>query len=331
MRAYWYETAGKAADVLTLGEMDAVEPGSGEVRVSMACSAINPTDWKRRERGRELGQFPRIIPNNDGSGVIDAVGEGVDAARVGERVWLFGAQAMRPFGTAAETCILPARYTHPLPDNQSLEDGACLGVPAVTAHRGVFADAPDGIDGQTILITGGAGRVGRYAVQIAKASGATVITTAGSAEKVSHLADLGADHALNYRDDDIKACVMGVTEGRGVDRILDVAFGANIASSADLIRENGLITSYGSDAEPTPVIPFYEFMFKNIAIRPFAIFGMPDEAKDAAFACIGDLLKQNKLSHRIGARFDFADMIAANEAIETGMLFGTCVVNIRNV
>ena len=329
MKAYWYESAGAAADVLVGGEMEAAEPGPGEVRVRIAVSGVNPTDAKRRERGRELDRFPRIVPNNDGSGVIDAVGAEVDAGRVGERVWIFGAQAGRPMGTAAEFCVLPSRQARPLPDGASFEDGACLGVPAVTAHRGLFADGP--LDGKTVLITGGGGRVGRYAVQMAKHAGATVIATAGSAEKVAHVSALGADHALNYKSDDVAGAVAEVTGGRGVDRMLDVAFGANVAGAADLIRANGVLASYGSDAEPAPTVPFYEFMYKNILIRPFAIFGMPETAKDAAFAHVDELLTAGALTHLVDARFGFDEMIGAHEAIETDTLFGACLVGVSTI
>ncbi len=326
MKAYWYEKAGAAAQVLRLGEMKTPEPGPGEVRVKLAVSAVNPTDCKRRHLGRELARFPRIVPNNDGSGVIDAVGPDADPARVGERVWLFGAQAFRPMGTAAEYCVLPARQARHLPDGQSFEDGACLGVPAVTAHRGLFADGD--ISGQTILVTGAAGRVGRYAVQMAKHAGARVIATVGSAEKIDHVLGLGADHALNYKSDDIPAAVSRITGGTGVDRVLDVAFGANIADAPALVRDNGVIAAYSSDGAATPQVPFLALMYKNVTLRPFAIFGMPSEAQDAAFVQVERLIAGNALSHRVGSRFAFDEMIAAHEAIETGALFGACLVRV---
>lgn len=326
MKAHWFEKSGAAADVLQFGERPVPEPGPGEVRVRVVCSAVNPTDCKRRETGRELGRFPLIVPNNDGSGIIDAAGNGVDASRIGERVWLFAAQAGRPQGTAAEYCTVPERYARSLPDNQSFENGACLGVPAVTAHRALFADGD--IDGKTVLVTGGAGRVGRNIVQIAKRAGATIIATAGSAEKVDHMRGIGADHALNYRRDDVVAAVNEITEGNGVDRMIDVAFGNNIAAVPKLVRANGVIASFGSDANPTPVLPFYELMYKNILVRPFSIMGMPETAKDAAFAAIETLLAQDGLAQHIGARFDFEDLVAANEAVEAGDLFGVCVVRV---
>lgn len=326
MKAYWYEKAGAAAQVLQFGEMKTPEPGPGEVRVKIVVSAVNPTDWKRRRLGRELARFARIVPNNDGSGIIDAVGPDQDSARIGARVWLFGAQALRPMGTAAEYCVLPARQARHLPDGQSFEDGACLGVPAVTAHRGLFADGD--ISGQTILVTGGAGRVGRYAVQMAKLSGATVIATVGSAEKIDHVLGLGADHALNYKSDDIPAAVAEITGGTGVDRIIDVAFGANIADAPALVRDNGAIAAYSSDSVPNPELPFLALMYKNITLRPFAIFGMPSEAQDAAFAQVEKLIADNALSHLVDSRFAFDEMIEAHEAVETGELFGVCLVRV---
>ncbi len=326
MKAYWYEKAGAAAEVMQFGEIETPRPGAGEVRVKIAVSAINPTDWKRRRVGRELGRFQRIIPNNDGSGVIDEVGAGVDASRLGERVWIFGAQALRPMGTAAEYCVLPARQARHLADGQSFEDGACLGVPAVTAHRGLFADGE--IAGQTILVTGGAGRVGRYAVQMAKRADATVIATAGSAEKLEHLRRLGVDHVLNYKSDDIAGAVAEITGGVGVDRIVEVAFAFNIAEAPALVRDNGVIAAYSADGAANPGVPFQALMYKNITLRPFAIFGMPGAAQDAAFTHIESLLADNGLSHLVGSRFAFDQMIEAHQAIETADIFGACLVRV---
>jgi len=326
MKAYWYEKAGAAAEVLKFGEIETPRPGAGEVRVKIAVSAVNPSDWKRRRFGRELGCFDRIIPNNDGSGVIDDIGAGVDHSRLGERVWIFAAQALRPMGTAAEYCVLPARQARHLADGQSFEDGACLGIPAVTAHRGLFADGE--ISGQTILVPGGAGRVGRYAVQMAKRAAATVIATAGSAEKLYHLRRLGTDHVLNYNSDDIAGAVAEITGGIGVDRIVEVALAFNIAEAPALVRENGVIAAYSADGVANPEVPFQALMYKNITLRPFAIFGMPVEAQDAAFTHIERLLADATLSHLVGSRFAFDQMIEAHEAIETGDAFGAHVVRV---
>ena len=328
MRAWWYEKAGAADAVLQSGTRDVPEPSAGEVRVCVRRSAVNPTDAKRRERGRELGLFSLIIPNNDGSGVIDAVGDGVDATRVGERVWIFGAQAGRPMGTAADYCVVPARQARHLPDNTSFDEGACLGVPAVTAHRGCFADGP--IEGKWILITGGTGRVGRYAVQMAKLAGAKVIATAGSAAKAADLAGLGAEHVINYREEDLVGAVKDITSGAGVDRFIDVAFGVNIAHVPDLVRSNGVVTSYGSDAVAKPEIPFLALMYANILVRPFAIFAMPGAAQDAAFADIETWCAQGALDHFIAARFGFDQLPDAHKAIESGELTGCCLVTVSD-
>jgi len=328
MRAWWYEKAGPADEVLQSGERDTTEPGPGEVRVAVVKSAVNPTDVKRRQAGRELGQFPLIIPNNDGSGVIDAVGEGVDEGRIGERVWIFGAQAGRPLGTAAEYCVLPSRQARNLPEGQSFEAGACLGVPAVTAHRGCFADGP--IEGKTVLITGGTGRVGRFAVQMAKLAGAEVIATAGGPGRAADLAKLGADHVVNYREEDLVTAVSEITGGAGVDRFIDVAFGVNIENAPKLVKTNGVVTSYGSDAAAKPEIPFLALMYANIMVRPFAIFAMPREAQDTAFAEIEGWLAEGALDHVVGQRFGIDELPAAHAAIEQGGFQGCCVVSVSD-
>jgi NADPH2:quinone reductase len=326
MYAVWYEKAGKAGAVLVAGDMPDPEPGPGEVRVRIAVSAVNPTDVKRRREGRELGRFPRIVPNNDGAGTIDRVGPGVPETRLGERVWIFGAQAGRPFGTAAEFTVVPARQAIPLPANTSFEDGACLGVPAVTAHYGLFADGP--LTGKTALVTGGAGRVGAYAVQLAKRAGATVIATVGSAAKAETVRGLGADHVLNYKTDDLAAEIRRLTDGQGVDRIVEVAFGTNIALAPKIMKTNGVIATYASDAAPEPTLPFYSLMFNNTTIRPFIIYALPHTAQDRAFAAITAALKDGVLQHRIAARLPLARLAEAHEAIEAGTLSGSVLVDV---
>ena len=207
-----------------------------------------------------------------------------------------------------------------------MQNGACLGVPAVTAHYGCFADGP--IDGKTVLITGGTGRVGRYGVQMAKLGGAVVIATAGSAEKADHVRGLGADHVINYADDDLVSAVSEITGGAGVDRFLDVAFGVNIGNVPQLVKPNGVVASYGSDEVGSPVFPFLQLMAACILVRPFIIYGMPDEAQDAAFEAVEKWLADDKLDHLIGKRLTFDDAIAAHEAIERGDFIGCCIVEV---
>lgn len=326
MQGYYFNSAGIAREVLRFGDCPAPSPGPGEVQVKVAVSAVNPTDTKRRADGRELGKFPTITPNNDGSGIIENVGAGIDAKRIGERVWLFGAQAGRPYGTGAQLCTVPAAYAVPLPVSTSLETGACLGVPAVTAHRAVFADGP--VSGMTVLITGGAGRVGRYAVQMARNAGATVIATCSTDHDEQDLQALGVNHIVRRQTQDIQQATLALTNGDGVDRMIDVAFGANIHRAPAMIKPNGVLTSYGSDENPEPGFPFYQFMFRNITIRPFSIMGMPNAAKQQAFQDITTDLENNSLSHRISAQFNWNEMIEAHEAVERGDQKGCVLVNL---
>lgn len=324
MQAVWYEEAGPANAVLTAGEMPTPGPAAGEVRVRIAYSAINPTDVKRRERGRELHLFERIVPGNDGSGVIEAVGDGVPASRVGERVWLFGAQAGRPFGTSAEFCCVPARYAQPLPKGTSLKDGACLGVPAVTAHRALFADGP--VDGLTVLVMGGAGRVGRYAVQLAKWRGAQVVATASSEAKRALARELGADHTVDYRRPDVGKEIRRLVGG--VDRVVEVAFADNIPTMPEILNPNATISAFASDNEPEPRVPFHALMYNNTTIRLFSIYGMPETAKDEAFRDIGAALAEGRLSHAVGCEFPFADAVRGHEAVEWGECDGAALLEI---
>src|SRR5210317_174797 len=227
MRAAWFESFGSAQDVLQIGQQDTPVPESGEVLVRLATSGVNPSDVKKR-----AGSFPNllddgfVIPNSDGAGIIEAVGDDIDAGRVGERVWIYQAQYGRRFGTAAEYVAIDARRAPKLPDAASFEIGACLGIPVMTAHRCVFADGD--VAGQTVLITGGAGRVGHYAVQWASQAGATVVATASNDEDKAVCTAAGAAHVVNHRDDDVASEIMAATGGELVDRVVDVEFGGNL-------------------------------------------------------------------------------------------------------
>ncbi len=326
MKAIQFSQAGAARDVLNLVEIDPVQPGSDDVLIRVAYSAVNPTDVKRRGSGRELGTLSVITPNNDGAGVIEAVGANIDPARTGQKVWIFGAQAGRAGGTAAEYCTLPAWMAVPIPDGATLLDGACLGVPAVTAHYGIYSDGP--VEGQWILVSGGGGRVGAYAVQMAKLGGAKVIATGSKADGLAYATALGADHVINYRDEDVTARVLEITNGRGVDRVSEVAFGANISMLPKIVVQNGMVTSYSSDAIAEPTMPFLDFMFKNIAVRPYSIYGLPRDILDNNFADITEMLAKGHLRHRVGAthKFDLEGVIAAHEMIEADASPGVSVI-----
>jgi NADPH2:quinone reductase len=325
MRAAWYERNGPAADVLNVGEMPVPEPGPGEVRVRVIASGLNPTDVKSRAGSRPMG-YPRVVPHQDGAGVVDKVGPGVPATRVGERVWLYIVQWQRAWGTAAEFTIVPARLAVRLPANTSFAEGACLGIPAVTAHRCLFADGP--LAGQTVLVTGGAGAVGHYAVQLAKWAGATVIATVSSSEKAALAAMAGADHTVNYRTGDTAAEILKLTGGTGVDRIVDVDFGANLPVSVKVLKVNGTITTYASMGEPEPKLPFYALMAKNATIRPVLLYTMPERAKDEAVRDIAHLVETGRLVHTIGARFSLERIVEAHQAQESGKVTGNIVVDV---
>lgn len=325
MRAAWYEGFGPAAAVLTVGERPDPAPGPGEVLVAVRASGINPSDVKLRAGARPgaVMAFPEIIPHSDGAGVIEAVGEGVDAARVGERVWLWNAQWRRAFGTAAEYVALPAEQAVRLPGGTSFAEGACFGIPAMTAWFALFADGP--IGGQTVLVTGGAGTVGRYACQMAALGGARVLTTVSSPEKALHA---GAEEWINYRETDVAEAVMEMTGGAGVDRIVEVDFGANQAASLAMIREGGTIAAYASAADMTPRLDFYPFMFRNTQLRMLIVYLLDAETRRRGEAQMADWLEAGALTHAVVDGGGLHDVAAAHEMVEAGEKLGTVALSI---
>ena len=241
MQAAWYETIGSADEVLQVGEIDNPSPGQGDVLVQMKTSGVNPSDVKTRAGARGELQFPKIIPHSDGGGVITAVGEGVSKDRIGERVWIWNGAFGRAHGTCAELITLPSNQAVSMPDSTSFETAACLGIPAATAFYGIFCDGS--VKDQSILITGGAGAVGHLGIQLAKWSGAKVITTVSGDDKAAAAKTAGADLVINYKTDDVIEAVNDFTKGDGVDRILEVEFGGNLSVSQRVIKNNGVIAS----------------------------------------------------------------------------------------
>jgi NADPH2:quinone reductase len=325
MRAAWYEKNGAAAAVLQVGEMPVPDPGPGEVRVRVVVSGLNPTDVKARAGSRPMG-FPRVIPHQDGAGIIDRVGRGVPASRIGERVWLYTVQWERPFGTAAEYVCAPARRAITLPATATFADGACLGIPAMTAHRCLFADGP--LEGQTVLVTGGAGAVGHYAVQLAKWAGARVVATVSSTDKAAAAMAAGADHTVNYRTDDVAGRIRDLTDGAGVDRVVEVDFGANLGASLEVLKTNGVIAAYASMGEPEPRLPFYSLMRRNVTVQSVFLYTIPERAKEAAARDIVALVQAGRLIHQIGARFPLEKIVEAHEAQEGGRVMGNIVLDV---
>jgi NADPH2:quinone reductase len=320
MRAAWYDRTGPAADVLEVGELPDPEPGIGEVRVRLHAAGVNPADVKRRAgAGGRAMIGPRVVPGDDGAGVVDKVGPRVPAARVGTRVWVHSANYGQPRGTAAEYVVVPADRAIPLPDGTSFEAGACLGVPALTAHRAVFGDGP--VAGKTVLVTGGAGAVAHYAIELAKHGGATVLATASTSEKQSAALAAGADQVVDYRRPDAAEELIALSGG-GVARVVDVAFGANLPLVAAIIAPNGTIAGYGSDAVPEPALPFYALMRRNVTIRLVQVFSMPAHALRAATEHVTRLLADDVLTHPIAARLPLAEIAAAHDLAENGRAIG---------
>jgi NADPH2:quinone reductase len=325
MRAAWYEGFGPATDVLKLGTMPDPTPGPGEVLVRIHATGINPSDAKLRAGARPgaVMAFPRIIPHSDGAGVIEAVGKGVDPMRVGERVWLWNAQWRRAFGTAAELVALPSEQAVFLPDGTSFAAGATLSIPAMTAYHAVYADGP--VDGQTILVTGGAGSVGRYACQMATLGGARVITTVSSAAKAAHA---GVADWINYRETDVAAAVMDMTDGKGVDRIVEVDFGANQAASLAVIKEAGTIAAYASAADMEPKLSFYPFMFKHTTLRMLIRYVFTDAQNRAGEAALTKWLVAGKLRHAVVPGGTLDDIASGHDAVMAAEKLGTVVLTV---
>lgn len=327
MRAVFYERKGPADEVLHVGELADPVLNPGDVLVRVHASAINPSDTKGRGgwRAATLNMpFPRIVPHQDGAGVIEAVGAGVPSTRVGERVWLFEAQWQRPFGTAAERVAIPATRAIPLPARVSFTEGACLGIPAMTAHRAVFADGP--VEGQTVLVTGGAGVVGFYAIQFARWGGATVIATVSSAQKAERAREAGAHHVVDYRAEDVAARVRAMSGGGGVHRIVEVALGRNMLVSVDVLRPNGVIAAYASDEEVEPRVPFRPLLTKDATLRFVLVYVMPRAAKLAAIRDITGCLERGELKHQIATELPLEEIVKAHQLVETGQRIGAVVL-----
>lgn len=323
MYAAWYEKNGPAADVMKFGELPDPEAGPGEVRVRLYASAVNPSDVKARAGSRPI-RWPKLVPNSDGAGVIDQVGAGVTSHRAGDRVWVFNGQWDRAFGTSAQCIALPAALAVPLPASLSWEQGACLGIPAMTAHRCLFADGP--LAGKTVLVTGGAGVVAHYAIQLAKWAGAKVVTTVSSEAKAAHARAAGADVVINYRTQNVVDRVRAETGG--VDHVVDVDFGRNLSVTSRVLRSNGVIASYASMGELEPKFPYRALFQLNPTLRPVLVYTMPDAAKAQAHADIARWLREAKPLFAIAERYSLRDVVKAHLAVERGEKIGHVILTI---
>jgi NADPH2:quinone reductase len=326
MKAVWYERVGAATDVLSFGEMPTPLAGPGEVRIRLEASGVNPADVGRRAGSYRPMEFPRVIPNSDGAGIVDQIGDGVTRLAVGQRVWLFNGQRNgRAFGTAAQYIALAEHLVMPLPDDLSFAAGATLGIPGMTAWCALFGDGP--IVGRTVLVTGGAGAVGHYAVQLAKWGGAQVIATVSSAAKAEQARVAGADLVINYRTEDVVGKAMAFTANRGVDRVVDVDFGGNIATTLKLIATNSTIAVYATNGNRNPVVPMRELMEKCIALRTLVLYALPPPLLAAAQADISKWLAAAKRIHNIAGQFALSETAQAHLAVEKGDKLGTVIVD----
>lgn len=323
MRAAYYEKNGPAAEVLHVGEVETPQPGPGEVRVKLKTSGVNPSDVKTRAGMARKIAFPRVIPQSDGAGVIDMVGEGVARSRVGERVWTWNGAWKRPFGTAAEYIVLPEAQAVRLPDAVSFEAGACLGIPALTAWHAI--DIAGAKSGATLLIAGGAGAVSHYAIQFAKARGANVLTTVSSREKAKVAREAGADVTIDYKTENVGERVMALTKG-GVDAVIELDLTANAALLPSVLRPYGTVVVYGTG--PQVQFPGSFCLVNNITVKFMIVYELTVDARTRAIEDITRMMEAGRLMHNVAATFPLADIVKAHETVEQGKAIGNVVMEI---
>jgi NADPH2:quinone reductase len=326
MKAAWYEAQGAARDVLVVGELPEPEPGPAEVRIRMAASGINPGDVKKRQDAFGYGMpFPRVIPHSDGAGLIDKVGDGVPASRVGERVWCYGAQSYRPFGTAAEYVVVPSEQAVPLPNGVPFEQGACLGIPGITAHRGVNIAGP--VAGRTVLIQGGGGSVGMCAVQLARRAGAHVIATARSDEDETVALRAGAHEVIRTEGVASEEVVVRIRKfaSAGVAHIVEVAFDANIELDAAVLIQGGSLAAYAT-GQPSPPLPFWQLVFNNIRVYFLGSDDFAVEAKALAARDLNAALEAKWSGFKDIRKYALSAIAEAHENVESRKARGRVVL-----
>jgi NADPH:quinone reductase len=323
--AAWYDRQGPAAEVLEVGEMPDPEPRPGEVRVRLKLSGINPGDTKKRSAWQSTPMsYPRVIPHSDGAGVIDAVGEGVESNRIGQRVWTYGAQSYRPFGTAAQLTCVPDSQAVSLPDEVSDEIGACLGIPGITAHRAVFSDGA--VVGKTILVHGVLGSVSSLAAQLAHWAKATVIGTVVRSGDLESVDTAVVSHAVALDDADPAAVIRGYAPD-GVDRIVDVGFSDNVDLDAAVVANEAVIATYASRAE-RPEIPFWSMLFANVTLRLLGSDDFSAEAKQQAGRDLTAAARDGALRIPIAPVHPLAEIAAAHDHVDKGPRNGRVLVAI---
>jgi len=326
MIAGWYTKTGKADEVLVVGEIEKPKPKCGELLIKIKYSGINPSDVKKREGVRGNLNYPLIIPHSDGSGIVKGVGEGVNPDRLNQRVWLWNAGWNRFHGTASEYITINSGQAIEMPENVKFSEAACIGIPIMTAHRCVTIGKS--VKDKTILITGGAGVVGRYCIQIAKILGARVIVTVSNKKKFDIAKQAGADQIINYKEENVVEKVMRYTGDRGVDKIVDVDFGANLNTSSKIIKNNCDIVTYGSMSDPNPTIPFYSLMFKGVSVRTVIVYDLPNKVRRKAINDINLWLSKNFISHKINKIFELNKIAEAQKAVVEKNRIGSVLLKI---
>jgi NADPH2:quinone reductase len=325
MRAAFYEKNGTAREVLRVEEVETPQAGPGEVRVKLATSGVNPSDVKSRQGSTRKIAWPRVVPQSDGAGVIDQTGDGIAKSRIGERVWVWNGQWKRAFGTAADYITLPAAQAVKLPDKIGFEAGACLGIPAMTAIHAITLSGAD--KSSTLLISGGAGAVSQYAIQFAKAVGATVITTVSSPDKAKAAQEAGADHTIDYKQDNVGERVMEITGKRGVDAMIEMDFTANAKLIPGVLRPKGSVIVYGTGPEAT--LPSAFCLVNTIRLQFLLVYELDTRERERAVSGINRALTQNpSLMNRVAKpTYALADITAAHEAVERGTI-GNVIVTL---
>lgn len=311
----WYDRQGPAADVLEVGDLPAPEPDAGEVRVKVTLSGINPGDTKKRAGWQGSPMiFPRVIPHSDGAGVIDKVGFGVKPDRIGQRVWTYGAQSYRPFGTAAQLTCVPNAQAVTLPDEVSDELGACLGIPGITAHRTVFSDGP--VAGTIVLVHGVLGAVSSLAAQLAHWGGATVIGTVRRKGDLDKIDTTVVSHAVSLDQTDVAVSIRHYAPG-GVDRIVEVDFSDNADLDAAVVANDAVIAAYASRAA-RPELPFWPLLFANVTLRLLGSDDFPAEAKQHAGADLTSAAQTGALTIAVAPIYPLSQIAAAHDQIDNG-------------
>ncbi len=324
MQAAYYERTGPAAEVLLLAELADPTPGPGELRVRLRWSGVNPSDVKSRAGLRSsVLAFPRIIPHSDGMGLVDAVGGGVSPERIGQRVWIWNGAWGRPFGTAAQFIVLPERQAVALPDGVDDAAGACLGIPALTALHAVLTSG--GVRGKRVLVAGGAGAVGHYAVQFAKLLGASQVLATTSAAKAEIARAAGADAVIDYTSAAVAAQLRQATQGQGLDRVIEVDIAANAALNLEVLRRGGECVVYGSGAGQFN-LPFFPLIANNLRLQFFIVYNLDEADRQLAITTLTDMLGRDVLTHQIGERLPLAQIARSHELVEQGRVWGNVVL-----